>query len=229
MKLRLKDTQLVKAQNGVKELEKQIEEWRKAGNIPSETTGEPSSASAPAPLASAPTAGSPTAPVPSPSVLAPSPTTSARLVGPLEPLLRLLHASLPLRTLPLVDLQQQQQQPPRLANLREVVVEVQCGDTIGIRGAAAPGVGRGTGAPPQGPASGAPAGGVAIMGAASKRTWEEGEASAEDSLSKRLKPAPAAITPTTSGDGGASTGSAGSTGNPGAKPITLQRNRVQPS
>jgi len=221
----LKDTQLIKAQNRVKELEKQIEEWRKAGNIPSETTGEPSSASAP--LASAPTAGSPTAPVPPPSASAPSPSTSAPPRGAAG-----ATAAPPTRKPSVANVAAGRPAGAAAATAAGQPARGRGRGTvrghIGIRGAAAPGVGRGTGAPPQGPASGAPAGGVAIMGAASKRTREEGEASTEDSLSKRLKPA-AAITPTTSGDGGASTGAAGSTGNPGAKPITLQRNRVQPS
>jgi hypothetical protein len=72
------------------------------------------------------------------------------------------------------------------------------------------------------------------MGAASKRTREEGELTAEDSLSKRLKPAPAAgttpataATSTATADGSAGAAAAG--GNTGGKPITLQRNRVQPS
>jgi nucleoprotein TPR len=106
---------------------------------------------------------------------------------------------------------------------------------IGIRGAAAPGVGRGAGAPPHGPAGGATsaggAAGVAIMGAASKRTREEGEVSTEDSLSKRLKPAPAAAatTATTTAATTATADGAAAGSNTGGKPITLQRNRVQPS
>jgi hypothetical protein len=70
------------------------------------------------------------------------------------------------------------------------------------------------------------------MGAASKRTREEGEVSADDSLSKRLKPAPPATTTPASTTTAAAEGSAGASaagGNTGGKPITLQRNRVQPS
>jgi len=49
MKLRLKDTQLVRAQNRVKELEKKIEEWKKAGVITNETATESTSAPAASP------------------------------------------------------------------------------------------------------------------------------------------------------------------------------------
>jgi len=222
MKLRLKDTQLVRAQNKVKELEGQIEEWKKAGLVPRETAVDPTSA---------PSATSPPVPVPPPSASAPSPTTSGPRRGT----------------------------PPGTAaapGRKPSVASGAAGNTatgvagqpvrgrgrgvrgnIGIRGAAMPGVGRGTGAAPHGTAGTtaaipAAAGGVAIMGA-SKRTREEGEVSTEDSLSKRLKPAGAAgaITPATTttaaAEGSASAAAAG--GNTGGKPITLQRNRVQPS
>jgi hypothetical protein len=74
------------------------------------------------------------------------------------------------------------------------------------------------------------------MGAASKRSREEGEVSTEDSLSKRIKPAAAAATTasttattsTTGTTAAAADGSAGNS-NTGGKPVTLQRNRVQPS
>ncbi|KAH8990434.1 hypothetical protein EDB86DRAFT_3080419 [Lactarius hatsudake] len=69
MKLRLKDTALIRAQNKVKELESQIEEWKKAGVVPVEPT---------TPSASAPPATSPTTTALS-SV--PSPTTSAPARG----------------------------------------------------------------------------------------------------------------------------------------------------
>ena len=103
---------------------------------------------------------------------------------------------------------------------------------IGIRGAAAPGVGRGAGAPPHGPAAGATnaggAAGVAIMGAASKRTREEGEASTEDLLSKPATAAAATTATTTTAMTATADGAAGGSNTCG-KPITLQRNRVQPS
>ena len=69
MKLRLKDTQLVHAQNKIKELELQIEEWRKAGVLP----GDSSAPIVPVPVQST-SAVSPTTIAPS-SI--PSPTTTA--------------------------------------------------------------------------------------------------------------------------------------------------------
>jgi len=110
---------------------------------------------------------------------------------------------------------------------------------IGIRGAAAPSAGRGAGAPQGLAGAGSTVGGtagVAIMGAASKRSREEGEVSKEDTLSKRMKPTTVAAAttsaiPTTSttaaADGSAGAAAGGS--NTGGKPVTLQRNRVQPS
>jgi nucleoprotein TPR len=144
MKLRLKDTQLVKAQNRVKELEKQIEDWRKAGSISSETTGEPSS------LASAPTDGSPTAPVPSPSASAPSPTNPAPPRGAAG-----ATAAPPTRKPSIANVAAGRPAAAAAATAAGQPARGRGRGTvrgqIGIRGAAAPGVGRGTGAPPQGP------------------------------------------------------------------------------
>ena len=94
-------------------------------------------------------------------------------------------------------------------------------DPGGIRSVAAPSAGRGAGGPASGTASG-----VAILSAAAKRTREDGEVATENSLAKRLKPAVAAAAATTAltADGNANAG-----GVAGGKPITLQRNRVQPS
>ena len=211
MKLRLKDTQLVRSQNRVKELEKQIEEWKKAGVITSETATEPASTHV----------ASPSVPVRSASASAPSPTTAAPPRGPPA------GSGVPRKPPGATAAAGNATGQPVRGRGRGVGR-----GTIGIRGAAAPGVGRGAGA------AGAGAGaGVAIMGAASKRTREEGgEASTEDSLSKRLKPATAATATTTAttttatiaaADGSAGAAAAG--GNTGGKPITLQRNRVQPS
>jgi len=197
MKLRLKDTQLVRAQNKVKELELQIEEWKKAGVVPGEST----------PSASAPPATSPSTTAPS-SV--PSPTTSAPARGGAPgPIMR--KPSVPGAAAGGASL-------PARGRGRGAVR----GGNIGIRGAAAPSAGRGAGVPASGAA--ASAGGVAIMGAAAKRTREEGEVATEDSLAKRLKPAVAAAAATTS----PAEGSANAGGAAGGKPITLQRNRVQP-
>ncbi|KAH9977476.1 hypothetical protein BJV74DRAFT_946992 [Russula compacta] len=201
MKLRLKDTQLIKAQNKVKELEGQIEEWKKAGVIPSPTAVEPTST----PPTSASTT-TPSAPILSATASAPSPT-----------------ASIPPRPVPAAGTVAPPVRKPSAATIAGAAGQPARGrgrggmrGNIGIRGAAVPGVGRGAAAShaPAGSSSAAAGGGVAIMGAASKRTREEGEAPTEDSLSKRLKPAPGAAAP-------------GS--NAGGKPITLQRNRVQPS
>ena len=213
MKLRLKDTQLVRAQNRVKELEKQIEEWKKAGVITSEAGTESTSA----------LTGSSSAPAASPS--APSPTTAAppRAGGagatgiPRKPSVAGTAAG----------------QPARGRGRGGVR------GNIGIRGAAAPGAGRVARGPQDSAGAGSTAGGtagVAIMGAASKRPREEGEVSTEDSLPKRMKPATAAAATTsttaasTTGTTAAADGSAGAgSSNTGGKPVTLQRNRVQPS
>jgi hypothetical protein len=121
MKLRLKDTQLVRAQNRVKELEKQIEDWKKTGVITNEAATE--STSAPAASSSAPAA-------PAASASAPSPTTAVpvQLLRGVV-LLQVFRVNLLLRS-------------PPLANLRGVVVR-----EILVFGAAAPGAGRGANAP----------------------------------------------------------------------------------
>jgi hypothetical protein len=84
MKLILKDTQLVRAQNRVKELEKQIKEWKKAGFISSEAATE--STSVPAASSSAlDTPGAYAASAPSPTTAAPtscSPGGSSALMSP---------------------------------------------------------------------------------------------------------------------------------------------------
>ncbi|KAF8265884.1 hypothetical protein EI94DRAFT_1734451 [Lactarius quietus] len=191
MKLRLKDTQLVRAQNKVKELELQIEEWRKAGVVPGEST-------APAPAsASAPPAASPTTTAPS-SVPSPTTTAPARGGAPAPPTRKPSVPGAPAS------------QPAR--GRGRGVVRGASAANIGIRGA-------GRGAPA------ASASGVAIMGAAAKRTREEGEVATEDSLAKRLKPAAAGATTSAP----AAEGSANANAPAGGKPITLQRNRVQPS
>jgi len=210
MKLRLKDTQLVRAQNRVKELEKQIEEWKKTGVITSEAATE----------------STPAAPAASASALSPTTTAPPRAA----PVGGTGAAGIPRKPSVAVAAAGQPARGRGRGGVR---------GNIGIRGAAAPGAGRGGGAPQGSVGVGSTAGGtvgVAIMGAASKRSREEGEASTEDSLSKRMKPATAAaattpITPTTSTSGTAAAvdGSASATAgsNTGGKPVTLQRNRVQ--
>jgi len=210
MKLRLKDTQLIKAQNKVKELEARIEEWKKAGIIDS---------------ASAPPATTPSVPVPTPSASAPPPTTSAPTRGGAPGTAAAPGRKPPVASAATVNTAAGAPGQPARGRGRGAMR-----GNIGIRGAAVPGLGRGASAP-QGSAGGATtaaAGGVSIMGAASKRTREEGEASSDDSLAKRLKPAAPSTTttpaPTTTAAAAAEAG-----GNTGGKPITLQRNRVQPS
>jgi nucleoprotein TPR len=209
MKLRLKDTQLVRAQNRVKELEKQIEEWKKAGVITSEAASESTSA----PPASSSVPAAPTA---STSALSPTTTAPPRAApaggGAAAGIPRKLSAAVAAAGQP--------------ARGRGRGVR----GNIGIRGAA-PSAGRGAGAPQGSAGAGSTAGGtagVAIMGAASKRSREEGEVSTEDSLSKRMKPAGTSTTSAgTIGTATAADGSAGATSSSG-KPVTLQRNRVQP-
>jgi nucleoprotein TPR len=205
MKLRLKDTQLIRSQNRVKELEKQIDEWKKAGVITSQTATEP--ASAPAASPPVPAAPSASASAPSPTTYCPTPWTPSGEC----------YAGIP-------------RKPPG-ANTAAGTATGQpvrgrgrgaCGETLAsaapLRLASvvepshltAPGGGAGAGA----------TAGVAIMGAASKRTREEGEASTEDSLSKRLKPATAATATTATADGycGRCAGGAAAGGNTGGKP-----------
>ena len=169
MKLRLKDTQLVRVQNKVKELELQIEEWRKAGVLPGD-----SSVPVPVPVQSA-SAASPTTTAPS-SVPSPMTTAPAARGGaPAPPTCR--------PSVPGAPANQQPRGRGRGA--------VRGRGGIDIRGAAAPSAGRGAGGAAA--AANAAPGGVTIMGAAAKRTREEGEVATKDSsLAKRLKPAVAA-------------------------------------
>lgn len=169
-KNKLKDSQLVKAQKRVKELEQQIHEWQASGiNLPS-----PSSASAAIPTtpvassstATASTAGPPKAPV--------TATTTSTSQPPLP------------RKPPL---------GPGASAMRGGAVPQgpgRGGSMTRGRG----GIARGGAplrqppvkpVPPAAPTSG----GVSIMGAASKRPREEATSSSEDSLAKRMKPAEA--------------------------------------
>ena len=172
MKLRLKDTQLVRVQNKVKELELQIEEWCKAGVLPGDSSAP--IVPVPVPVQSASAASSTTtAPssVPSPMTTAPA----ARGGAPAPPTCR--------PSVPGAPANQQPRGRGRGA--------VRGRGGIDIRGAAAPSAGRGAGGAAA--AANAAPGGVTIMGAAAKRTREEGEVATEDSsLAKRLKPAVAA-------------------------------------
>ncbi|KAI0260660.1 hypothetical protein BC834DRAFT_925773 [Gloeopeniophorella convolvens] len=195
MKLRLKDTQLVKAQGRLKELEAQIEELKKAGAAPSES-------------ASAPPAASPSTSTPPPASAPPPATTSAAV-----PAAAPARGGAPARGRPSVA----------------GAAAAAAGQAPRGRGRGAPrgsmsirGAGAGRGGAPAGAA--APAGGVSIMGAAAKRTREETEGSADDSLAKRLKPAAGQAADASGAAAAAPAGGGGGSG----KPVTLQRNRVPP-
>lgn len=180
-KAKLKDSQLVKAQKRVKDLEAQIHEWQAAGIVLPPTAA----ASTPAGVAPAP-APAPASVKPTPSAPQPQAPTAA---GPSQPkpnpaasaVAAASAANLPRR-------------PP--ANTPGTQTTLQPGRGGAIRGG---GVGRGGfqprgGAPlRQPPVRTAPtappaAQGVSIIGAA-KRPREETPATTEDSLAKRLKPA----------------------------------------
>jgi nucleoprotein TPR len=172
---KLKDSQLVKAQKRVKDLEASIHEWEAQGiqlppikNTAAATAPAPSSmppvqmAAKPPPLTASTSAASPSQPKP-------TPTAPAANAG-----------SLPRRPAPTG--------PAGLAR---------GGAVRGVgRGAPPLGVGRG-GAPrtapvkltAPSPTSVTPTAGVSIMGAASKRPREEVASAEDQSLVKRLKPA----------------------------------------
>jgi len=165
---KLKDSQLVKAQKKVKELEIQILEWRKAGILP-----EPLSAPPPAtPVAAGPSTANPSPTTPT----APPPSANNGSAG---------NTSLP-RKPSLV--------PP--TGPAEAAGRTVRGAVRGVRGqrgglsirGAAPGRGGAPAAPSTAPTVPNTSGGVQIVGAAAKRSREEGE-TPDDSLVKRLKPA----------------------------------------
>ncbi|KAF8967178.1 hypothetical protein BDZ97DRAFT_1917117 [Flammula alnicola] len=168
---KLKDSQLVKAQKRVKDLEAQIHEWQAAGIILPPPTAPAPSAAAPAP---AQTAARPAAP-------------ATHAPGPSQPKLNPVAAATAAAA--------------NTANLPRKPAGANASTSGGVhvgRGGAARGVGRGGppgrgGAPlrtapvrPAAPA--APTGGVSIIGAAGKRPHEDGSAASDGSLAKRLKP-----------------------------------------
>jgi len=180
-KAKLKDSQLVKAQKRVKDLEAQIHEWQAAGIVLPLTPAAPTPAGATP--AQAPASAKPTPPAPQLQA-----STAAAASGPSQPkpnptagsaVAAASAANLPRR-------------PP--ANTPGTQTTLQP-----ARGGAIRGVGRG-GLPPRGgaplrqpPVRTAPTAppatqGVSIMGAA-KRPREDNPATTEDSLAKRLKPA----------------------------------------
>ncbi|EGN98500.1 hypothetical protein SERLA73DRAFT_169454 [Serpula lacrymans var. lacrymans S7.3] len=171
VKGKLKDAQLVRAQTKLKELEAQILEWRKAGKIP-----EPSA------VPTTPTAASgSTAPPTTATVKAPAPSTQPSSVPAAnaarrQPTSGAVHLG-PSATGGVATRGRGSARGARGGAQR----------ALAIRGAA-PATGQGE----EGASSvaAAPAAGVSIVGAASKRSREEGEP--DDSLAKRLKPAPEA-------------------------------------
>ncbi|KAF8887179.1 hypothetical protein BD779DRAFT_1672932 [Infundibulicybe gibba] len=189
---KLKDSQLVKAQKKVKDLEAQILEWTNAGILPATT-------SAPAPTAAA------VAPVvPSPNVTA-VPQTPKNTVAP-----QATHQATPKNT---AAPQATPQATPNASTSlpRKPSMNTPGGTAVGVgRGAGAgrgqplrvppqragpgaPGLGRA--APPKPPVPAPATGGVSIMGAAGKRAREETTTPGDDTLAKRLKPAEPANKP----------------------------------
>ena len=180
---KIKDQQLVRAQNKLKELEAQILTWKQTGVI-KETTP----AATAKPPAAAATAASATH-----SAASTTSTAAGSRTLPRKP------------TLNTTGQAAQTALPAGAGRGRGAALRGAArgaAQSLAIKGTA---VGRG--APTQtSTGTAAESSGVSIMGAASKRAREEGEASSgEDSLAKRLKPA----------DGS-------------GKPVTLRRDRVPP-
>lgn len=204
-KTKLKDSQLVRAQKRVKELESHIHEWRAAGiNLPTPST--PTAAIAPTTASATTTAPAPTAPRPAPStpqaVAKVAAASAAAAAGPSQakptPAAPANAAASPTAA----SLPKRPAAPGALAPTAPSAAIAARGAAVSRgRGAATvrglPGRGGASGRggapirqPPVKPATSAPlSGGVSIMGAAAKRPREENGAPAEDSLAKRLKPA----------------------------------------
>ena len=170
---KLKDSQLVKAQKRVKELEASIHEWEAQGiQLPPIKSTVTTTAAAPSTISPVQMAAKP-----------PPLTASTSSVGPSQPKPPpTAPAALPRRPAPTGPAGPAG--PARGGAVRGAG-----------RGAPLGAVGRGGGprtapvkpsAPP--PISGAPTAGVSIMGAATKRPREEGVSAEDQSLAKRLKP-----------------------------------------
>ena len=178
MKLRLKDSQLLRAQNKLKEKEALILGWQNAGLVPKDDR-----AVAPAKTATPGAASSSTTPVatavpgasaaPTPKIVANSGGTPAKPPAPAA----------------------KAENTPTAARAPATTALSTSGTRGGGRGASRGGLsirgaapGRGGAPAATAAAASAPSGGVSIMGAASKRA-REGEGTPDDSLAKRLKPA----------------------------------------
>jgi nucleoprotein TPR len=179
-KAKLKDSQLVKAQKRVKDLEAQIHEWQAAGIV------LPPTAAASTPAGAAP-AQAPASAKPTPSAPQSQALTAAAAAGPSQPKpnpAASAVAATPAGNLP--------RKPP--ANTPGTQTALQPGRGGAIRGVGRGGfIQRGGAALRQPPVRTAPTAppatqGVSIIGAA-KRPREENPAITEDSLAKRLKPA----------------------------------------
>ena len=176
MKLRLKDSQLLRAQNKLKEKEALILGWQNAGLVPKDdravapaktaTPSAPSSSTTPATTA-----------VPGANA-APTPKTTTNSGGtPAKP--------------PAAKAEN----TPTAARAPAITALSTSGTRGGGRGASRSGLsirgaapGRGGAPAATAAAASATSGGVSIMGAAGKRA-REGEGTPDDSLAKRLKPA----------------------------------------
>ncbi|KAF9255642.1 hypothetical protein L218DRAFT_1081738 [Marasmius fiardii PR-910] len=196
-KLRVKEGQLQRSQLRLRAFEAQVEAWKKDGTIPADTVIQAAVTAVPNTAATKPTtAGAPPA---SPSV-AVKPAPSAGPSQPRQPLAKTTPAAAP--SLP---------QKPGDASTATQAAATTVQPTSAAAGTSS-GVGRGRGAPiaragPPGVAartigmrggapakrgaapSVAPAGGVSIHGAAKRPAPDS---PADDSLAKRIKPAPAA-------------------------------------
>lgn len=187
-KSRLKDSQLLRANARLKDLEAQLAQY-KSGTVTQQGKPPAAAVAKPAPAAQA-NAGAKATPA-STSAAAAKPAAPAqgqKAAGPAGPA-QTRPGGLPPR-------------PGALSAGRGRGAAVRGGTARGgapglsIRGAA-------PSASEASPAAPGPSDSISITGAASKRPREEGEASGDDSLAKRLKPE-------------------------GAKPVQLQRNRVPP-
>ena len=171
---KLKDSQLVKAQKRVKELEASIHEWEAQGiQLPPIKSTVPATAPAPNSIPPVQVAAKPppltaSTSSASPSQPKPTPTAPAANAGSL---------------------------PRRPAPTGPAAGPARGGAVRGVGRGAPLGVGRGAlrTAPVKptapSPTSVAPAAGVSIMGAATKRPREDGASAEDQSLVKRLKPA----------------------------------------
>lgn len=198
-KMKVKDGLLVRVQTKIKQLEAQIDAWKKAGLVPEDDT--PVAASNPPTTSNAtPATAAPSAPV---SATSTTPTTTQ---APTAPVTR----------------------GGARGGLAGRGTSLPRRPSVPAAGPSNVGLGRGRGgmsirgtANPAAAVNAAAAAnaGLSITGAAAKRAREENEAASGNSLAKRLKPA----------EGGAAQNAGGNAGAPagGPKPpVQLQRNRT---